>query len=100
MKVNLNKILKKGKGVFLAYDQGLEHGPKDFNDKNADPNYIIEIATLKNTAEYRKSFYDLVVEPPFDYFVNENVDQVTRFFKFEKELANSAEIIEFPLKKD
>jgi class I fructose-bisphosphate aldolase len=42
--MNLNKILKKGKGFFLAYDQGLEHGPTDFNDKNVDPNYIINIA--------------------------------------------------------
>lgn len=45
MKINLNKILKKGKALYLAYDQGLEHGPsKDFNDKNIDPKYIIEIA--------------------------------------------------------
>jgi len=44
MKANLKKITKKGKCLFLAYDQGLEHGPKDFNDKNVDPNYIIKIA--------------------------------------------------------
>ena len=43
-KVKLNKILKNGKAIFLAYDQGLEHGPTDFNDKNVDPRYIIEIA--------------------------------------------------------
>ncbi len=44
-KPNLDKIMNNGKAMFLAYDQGLEHGPtKDFNDKNADPNYIIEIA--------------------------------------------------------
>jgi len=30
--------------LFLAYDQGLEHGPSDFNDKNIDPEYIIDIA--------------------------------------------------------
>ena len=42
--MNLNKILRKGKVLFLAYDQGLEHGPTDFNDKNVDPNYIIDIA--------------------------------------------------------
>lgn len=30
--------------VFLAYDQGLEHGPTDFNDENIDPRYIIELA--------------------------------------------------------
>ncbi len=44
MKVNLNKILKKKKALFLAYDQGLEHGPTDFNDENVNPGYIIEIA--------------------------------------------------------
>jgi fructose-bisphosphate aldolase, class I len=37
-------LLKKGKALFLAYDQGLEHGPRDFNDENVDPNYIIDIA--------------------------------------------------------
>ena len=44
MKIRLSKILKKGKALFLAYDQGLEHGPTDFNDKNVDPDYIINIA--------------------------------------------------------
>ena len=45
MKINLNKILKNGKALYLAYDQGLEHGPStDFNDKNVDPKYIIDIA--------------------------------------------------------
>ena len=43
-KVNLGKLMKKGKTLILAYDQGLEHGPSDFNDKNVDPNYIIDIA--------------------------------------------------------
>lgn len=41
-------LLKKGKALFLAYDQGLEHGPTDFNDKNIDPRYIIEIAKKGN----------------------------------------------------
>ena len=43
-KINLNKIIKNGKMMFLAYDQGLEHGPIEFKDKNANPSYIIEIA--------------------------------------------------------
>lgn len=42
--VNLSKLTTKGKALFLAYDQGLEHGPSDFNDKNVDPKYIIDIA--------------------------------------------------------
>jgi len=41
---SLKKITKLGKALFLAYDQGLEHGPVDFNDKNVDPKYIIDIA--------------------------------------------------------
>ncbi len=43
-KVSLQKLLKDGKCLFLAYDQGLEHGPTDFNDKNVDPRYIIDLA--------------------------------------------------------
>lgn len=43
-KISLSKITKKGKALFLAYDQGLEHGPTDFNDKNVNPSYIIDIA--------------------------------------------------------
>jgi len=43
-KPSLSKIMTKGKAMFLAYDQGLEHGPIEFNDKNVDPRYIIKIA--------------------------------------------------------
>lgn len=42
--VNINKLGKNGRFLFLAYDQGLEHGPIDFNLKNCDPNYILDIA--------------------------------------------------------
>lgn len=42
--MNLRKITKAKKALFLAYDQGLEHGPSDFNDKNVNPEYIIDIA--------------------------------------------------------
>lgn len=41
---NLKKIMPKGKALFLAYDQGLEHGPIEFNDENVNPARIIEIA--------------------------------------------------------
>jgi len=45
MKINLRKIMKRGKALFLSYDQGLEHGPtSDFNDRNVDPLYILDIA--------------------------------------------------------
>ncbi|MCL5730092.1 MAG: fructose-bisphosphate aldolase [Candidatus Pacearchaeota archaeon] len=36
--------MKNGKAMFLAYDHGLEHGPIEFNDKDANPEYIIDIA--------------------------------------------------------
>jgi len=44
MQVSLNKITKDGKALFLAYDQGMEHGPTDFNDENVDPKKVLEIA--------------------------------------------------------
>jgi len=44
MEINLNKITRNRKCIFLAYDQGLEHGPTDFNDKNVDPKYVLDIA--------------------------------------------------------
>jgi len=43
-KISLSRITTKGKALYLAYDQGLEHGPVEFNDKNVDPSYIIKIA--------------------------------------------------------
>ena len=38
--------LKNGTALFLPYDQGLEHGPRDFfaNEAASDPKYIIELA--------------------------------------------------------
>ncbi len=42
--ISLKNITKEGKALYLAYDQGFEHGPVDFNYKNVDPNYIIDIA--------------------------------------------------------
>lgn len=53
-KVNFSKILKKGKALYLAYDQGMEHGPSwDFDDKNVDPLYILDIA--------KRGKYDAVI---------------------------------------
>jgi len=43
-KIKIDKILKDGKAMFLAYDHGLEHGPTDFDDTDVDPSYIIDIA--------------------------------------------------------
>ncbi len=42
--MKLGKLLNKGRAIFLAYDQGIEHGPTDFNDLNVNPEYIMKIA--------------------------------------------------------
>ena len=44
MRVGISKLLYKDKALFLAYDQGLEHGPTDFNAQNADPEFIFKLA--------------------------------------------------------
>jgi class I fructose-bisphosphate aldolase len=44
MKTSLSNISTKGKTVLLAYDHGIEHGPTDFDDRNVDPAYIMDIA--------------------------------------------------------
>ena len=50
-KARLHRILfgsglRNGTAIFLPYDQGLEHGPRDFFDNPAstDPKYIIKLA--------------------------------------------------------
>lgn len=37
-------IERQGRVLLLAYDQGMEHGPADFNDQSIDPAYILDIA--------------------------------------------------------
>jgi class I fructose-bisphosphate aldolase len=44
MNISLRKITTRGKALYLAYDQGIEHGPKDFKGKNISPRYILDIA--------------------------------------------------------
>ncbi|OIQ85851.1 fructose-bisphosphate aldolase class 1 [mine drainage metagenome] len=50
-KARLHRILfehglRNGTALFLPYDQGLEHGPRDFfaNPNSSDPRYIIKLA--------------------------------------------------------
>ncbi len=43
-KLQMQKIMHNEKSLFLAYDQGLEHGPTDFNLDNVNPNYALKIA--------------------------------------------------------
>jgi len=40
----LAPLLRNEKAFFLAYDHGFEHGGEDFNAKNYDPNYILDLA--------------------------------------------------------
>ena len=38
--------LRNGTALFLPYDQGLEHGPRDFfpNPASSDPRYVLDLA--------------------------------------------------------
>jgi fructose-bisphosphate aldolase, class I len=49
----MSSLERNGKIMLLAYDQGFEHGPIDFDEKNVDPAYIMKIA--------RNGFYTGVV---------------------------------------
>ena len=46
----INKLVRNGKAMILAYDQGFEHGPRDFlkNKASINPLYIIDIASQGN----------------------------------------------------
>jgi class I fructose-bisphosphate aldolase len=46
--IDTSRIEIKGKVMLLAYDQGMEHGTVDFNEKSVDPNYIMKIAQNGN----------------------------------------------------
>jgi class I fructose-bisphosphate aldolase len=47
-RIDTSHLSTNGKMIFLACDQGMEHGPEDFNEKNIDPHYIYEIAIKTN----------------------------------------------------
>lgn len=40
----MRDLLRDGKALFLACDQGFEHGPQDFDEDNVDPKLILELA--------------------------------------------------------
>lgn len=42
--IDTSFLTRNNKVLLLAYDQGFEHGPTDFNEKNVDPEYILDIA--------------------------------------------------------
>lgn len=41
---SLEPILRNGHGLLLAYDHGFEHGPVEFDERNWDPKFIMDIA--------------------------------------------------------
>jgi class I fructose-bisphosphate aldolase len=41
--LDLSNLTRNGKMFMLAYDQGLEHGPSDFNLYNVDPENIVKL---------------------------------------------------------
>ncbi|MEM3362149.1 MAG: 2-amino-3,7-dideoxy-D-threo-hept-6-ulosonate synthase [Candidatus Anstonellaceae archaeon] len=43
-KTRLSRIMRNGKVMLLAMDQGIEHGPTDFDEKNINPDYVLDIA--------------------------------------------------------
>lgn len=43
-------LLKNGRGLLLAYDQGFEHGPMEFDDESVDPENILAIG--RDTSVY------------------------------------------------
>ena len=42
--MGIEVFLSNNRGVLLAFDQGLEHGPTDFNEHNYDPAFIMKLA--------------------------------------------------------
>ena len=64
-KSRLSRIIKDGKLLLLAMDQGLEHGPKDFNDKNINPEYVLDIAC-------KGGFTGLALQKGIAYHYREN----------------------------
>lgn len=40
----MDRFMRNGHSLILAYDQGIEHGPTDFNERNVDPSFVIDIA--------------------------------------------------------
>ncbi len=40
----MNRFMRNGRSIILAYDQGIEHGPTDFDGRNVDPKFVIDIA--------------------------------------------------------
>jgi len=57
---NFSKICRGGRVMLCAMDQGMEHGPRDFNERNINPDYVFEIAD-------RGGFTGMVVQKGIAY---------------------------------
>ncbi len=44
VKESIDRLTKNSRALWLAYDQGMEHGTIDFDEKNINPQYILDIA--------------------------------------------------------
>ncbi len=42
--IDINKVLRNGYGMLLAYDHGFEYGTSDFDEKSVDPAWVLDIA--------------------------------------------------------
>jgi len=42
--LGIEAFLSNNRGILLAYDQGLEHGPTDFTEQNYDPAFVMKLA--------------------------------------------------------
>jgi class I fructose-bisphosphate aldolase len=42
--LGMDDFLTNNRSILLAYDQGLEHGPTDFNQRNYEPTFIMDLA--------------------------------------------------------
>jgi class I fructose-bisphosphate aldolase len=63
--MGMEVFLHEGRGVLLAYDQGLEHGPTDFDERNVDPSFIMKLAVEGrfNGVVFQKGLAEKYYEP-------------------------------------
>lgn len=40
----IDRVLRNGNGLLLAYDHGLEYGPTQFDERSVDPNFVLDLA--------------------------------------------------------
>src|ERR1019366_7646465 len=75
--------LRNGTAMFLPYDQGLEHGPRDFfaNPAASDPKYILKLAleggfngVVLQIGLAEKFFWDYAGEVPLVLKLNGKTD--------------------------